>query len=172
VTVIDVNGSGSHPQLAPRPRRYVLRVIGHGGELVSQRYNLQYQAIGKLAALSVPQAELERLLQDAHGNVSAVLTPMSAALREKGYDTLMVIPAQSAVVELHELPNSPPEAPTPTPEQLFERAKELEVRTARLLLQAREMLAELANRPGTDPALQASARELCRQMAVDAATKG
>lgn len=125
------------------PRRYVVRLIGHGGQLVGHRYVLSYQAIDGIAAVSVPMAEMRRLLAETGGNTVAVLQPMEKALRAWGYDTLMVLPAQTQVVALHEVP-AYAEGDRPTWEQLFDEARRLEVESAKLLLAAQAVLERVA----------------------------
>ena len=114
-------------------KRYVIRIIGHGGQLIGHRYVLSYQAIGSVAAVSIPQAEMRRLLAETNGNTVAVLQPMAAALKAKGYETLMVLPAQTGVVDLVEVGGCTGETNW---EALFDNARQLEIESAKLMLAA------------------------------------
>ena len=122
-------------------RRYVLRLLGHGDRLVSTRYHLSYQAIDRMAAVSIPQAEMRRLFLEYNGNTQALLAPMSEALLARGYDTLMVVPAQTQVVELLEVPSY---EGSPTWEQVFDDASRLEVESAKLMLEVAHTLERLS----------------------------
>lgn len=114
--------------------RYVLRLIGHQGKVIGHRYALTFQAIGRMAAVVVPQAEMLRLLGETGGNTSAILTPMKEALEARGYDTLMVVPAQTQVVELVR------EGEASLDEPVHEEAARLQRESARLLVECAQVL--------------------------------
>jgi len=125
-------------------RRYLVRLIGHDGKLVGQRYTLSYQAIDKLAAVSIPQAEMLRLFGETGGNTVAVLAPMADSLKARGYDTLMVLPAQTRIVELVEVQNGGTgEAPVDYA-QAFDDARRIEVESAKLLAECTATLLRVA----------------------------
>ena len=156
-------------------RRFVLQVIGHAGELLSSRYLIQYQAIDKLAAVSIPQAEMLRIARETNGNTSAVLAPMQEALIKRGYDTLMVLPAQAAIVELKEIP--PPGLGTTCVDELFERAKSVELKSAKLLLESMRLLEHVAGalERYKDPdaaMLRSRVDAVLREVAIDYVQKG
>ena len=91
-------------------KRYEMRLIGHDRRILGVRYVLTMQAIGRVAAVSLPMAEARRLFGETGGATSTVLKPMEEALREQGYDTLMLLPAHTKVVELVEVPATGPDS--------------------------------------------------------------
>ncbi len=125
--------------------RYVLRLIGHDGRLIANRYTLTYQAIDKMAAVVIPQAEMNRVFTEYGGNTAAMLGPMSEALKARGYETLMVLPAQAAIVELAEVPANETTtfANAPTWGEIFDQARAAELESAKLLLEAADTLKRL-----------------------------
>lgn len=124
-----------------QPRRYVVRMIGHNGQLIGHRYVLTYQVVDRIAAVTVPQSEALRLFGETGGNTAAVLAPIAEALREKGYDTLMVLPAQSQLVELSEVGTGGPIAGYT---ELFDEARRLELESAKLLAECAATLIEVS----------------------------
>lgn len=112
-------------------KRYVLRCLGHKGHLVSQRYTLQYQAIDKIVAVTVPQGEASRLFGETGGNTVSILAPMADALKAKGYETFMVVPSQTEVVELVEMGKE-----ALSWEDVFQQASEVEKRSGALLAES------------------------------------
>ena len=121
-------------------RRFVIRVLGYRGQLIGHRYVLSYQAIDRIAAVEVPQAEMLRLFGETAGNTVAVLAPMAEALKSKGYSTLMVLPAQTQVVELIEVAGGGSGDAPGDYAALFDDAHRLEVESARLLAECTETL--------------------------------
>lgn len=119
--------------------QYVFRVLGHQGQVISQRYLLSYQAIGNMAAVVIPQAEMLRLFGETGGNTQAVLAPMREALNARGYTTLMVLPAQAQIVELVPTPSGG----EPTMERLLDDAGKLQLESARLLAECAATLMEV-----------------------------
>jgi hypothetical protein len=127
-------------------RRYVVRLIGHDGKLVGQRYTLSYQAIDRLAAVSIPQAEMLRLFSETGGNTAAILAPMSESLKARGYDTLMVVPAQTRIVELSETASGHPDDPQMIQQAAwFDEARRVEGESAKLLVECTAMLLRVAS---------------------------
>ncbi|MFA4974607.1 MAG: hypothetical protein WC683_18535, partial [bacterium] len=105
---------------------------------------LTYQAIDKLAAVVIPQAEMNRVFTEYGGNTALMLGPMAEALKARGYETLMVLPAQAAIVELVEVPaNEATLGNAPTWGEIFDQARAAELESAKLLLEAADTLKRL-----------------------------
>jgi hypothetical protein len=102
---------------------------------------------------------------------------MADALKARGYDTLMVLPAQTQVVELVEV-NGGGTGDAPVDyEQLFDEAHALFIRTAQLLAECTETLTRVATflqgskEPGAQP-IQAAVVGLAARVAAAYVAKG
>jgi hypothetical protein len=142
-------------------KRYRINVLGSFGRLLTTR-RYYFQAIGKLAALSIPTAELMRMRNECAGDFEKVLGPMRKALLANGYTDIFILPAQTTLVEL--IPQ--PDADKGEPQQYEDQREELHRKRLTALRAAFDAFREEFESPTkTDRRLRIAYDALCREFA-------
>lgn len=76
-----------------------LEAFDANNKLVTCKRIVRFQAIGKIAAMAIPTAEMHRLWVECDGNLDKGLAPIREALRAEGFTSLFVLPAQTMLVK-------------------------------------------------------------------------
>jgi hypothetical protein len=79
---------------------YKLTALGERGCVVTVKRRYRVQTGGRLAALLLANAEMQRLWNETGGNPEKVLAPIRTALLEKGFTDVVILPSSTELVEL------------------------------------------------------------------------
>lgn len=78
---------------------YKFIALGQRGSVVTVKRRYHVQTGGKLAALLLAGAELQRIWNETDGDPEKVLAPIRTALAENGFSDVLILPSSAELVE-------------------------------------------------------------------------